>query len=165
MVYKLKIRRKRERKTDYKARLSLLKSFLPRIVIRKTNRYVTAQLVESREAQDFVLCTANSKELLKFGWPGSYIGSLGSTPAAYLTGILLARKIKEKKIEVKKIIVDLGLSRATKGSKLFACIKGMLDNGMSIPHSAEILPDESRVYGRHMKKEIPIGNIKEKLLK
>lgn len=165
MVYKIKFRRRRKRKTDYKARLFLLKSFLPRIVIRKTNKYITAQLVESKEAQDSVLCTVNSKELLKLGWPSTYTGSLCSTPAAYLTGLLLARKISEKKIKAKKAIVDLGVARATKGSKLFACVKGLVDAGLDLPHSAEIFPDESRIYGRHMKKEIPVGDIKEKLLK
>lgn len=165
MVYRIKFRRRRKKKTDYKARLLLLKSFLPRIAIRKTNKYITAQLIESKEAQDFVLCTVNSKELLKLGWPAAYAGSLCSTPAAYLTGILLARRISEKNIKIKKAIVDLGIARATKGSKLFACVKGLVDAGLDVPHSAEIFPDESRIHGRHMKKEIPIGNIKEKLLK
>ncbi len=164
MVYKIKFRRRRERKTDYKARLSLLKSFLPRIVIRKTNRYIIAQLVESKEAQDFVLCTANSKDLLKQGWPEKYRSSLKSLPAAYLTGMLLARMLKEKKIKLEKAVIDLGIGRATKGSRLFACVKGLVDAGINLPHSKEIFPDESRIYGRHMKKETPIGDIKEKLL-
>jgi len=33
-------RRRREGKTDYKARLNLLKSGLPRVIIRKTNNYI-----------------------------------------------------------------------------------------------------------------------------
>lgn len=164
MAYKIKFRRRRERKTDYKARLMLLKSFLPRIVIRKTNRYIIVQLVESREAQDIVLCTVNSKGLIKYGWPSSHAGSLKSTPAAYLTGLLFAKRIRENKIQIKKAIVDLGLASATKGSRLFACVKGLADSGINLPHSAEIFPDEPRIYGRHMKKEIPIGEIKEKLL-
>ncbi|MFH0832052.1 MAG: 50S ribosomal protein L18 [archaeon] len=164
MVYKIKFRRRRERKTDYKARLSLLRSFMPRVIIRKTNRYIIAQLVESKEAQDFVLCTANSKELLQHGWQDKNSGSLKSLPAAYLTGILLAAKISGKKINVKKAIVDMGISKSTKGSRLFACVKGLVDAGMNVPCSKEIMPDESRINGRHMKREIPVGDIKQKLL-
>lgn len=164
MVYRVKFRRRRHRKTDYKARLSLLKSFLPRVAIRKTNRYIIAQLIESKEARDFVLCTANSKELLQHGWPERYACSLKSVPAAYLTGILLARKIAEKKIAVKKAVVDLGIARVTNGSRLFACVKGMADAGLSVPYSEKIMPNEARIHGRHMQKEIPVGEIKERLL-
>jgi large subunit ribosomal protein L18 len=142
-----------------------LKSFLPRVVIRKTNSYIIAQLVKSKGAQDFVLCTANSKELLQHGWPSKYTGSLKSIPAAYLTGILLANKIKNKKIAIKKVIVDIGIAKATKGSRIFACVKGLLDGGINAPHSAEVLPDENRIYGRHMQKEISVHEIKEKLLR
>ena len=164
MVYRIKFRRRRERKTDYKARLFMLKSFLPRVIVRKSNRYIIAQLAESKEAQDSVLCTASSKELLQHGWPEKNSGSLKSVPAAYLTGILFAKKIAGKKISVKKAIVDLGIARATKGSRLFACVKGMVDAGMNVPFSQEILKDESRINGRHIKKELPVGEIKEKLL-
>ena len=45
-------RRRREAKTDYKSRLNLLKSGLPRLVIRKTNKFVTGQIIESEIAQD-----------------------------------------------------------------------------------------------------------------
>lgn len=163
MAYKKQYRRRRARKTDYKARLTLLKSFLPRIIIRKTNKQIIAQIVETKEAQDYVLCTATSKELLQHGWPQKYSGSLKSVPAAYLTGVLLANKIKKKKIIVKKIIIDLGIARATKGSRLFACVKGLIDSGINAACSADILPDEQRIYGRHMKKEISVQEIKEKL--
>jgi len=75
---KIKFKRRRTKKTDYKARLALLKSGFPRLVVRKTNRYVIAQIVRSKEAQDAIVCSANSKELLKYGWPFS----LKSIPAS-----------------------------------------------------------------------------------
>jgi len=101
-------RRRIERKTDYKARLNLLKNEFPRIVVRKTNRYVLAQYVKSKEAQDYVLTLASSKELLDYGWPEERRGSLKSIPASYFTGLLLGKKIK--KIEKKKAeaILDIG---------------------------------------------------------
>lgn len=60
--------RRRKGKTNYKARFKLLKSPLPRIIIRKTNRYINAQYAKSEQAQDFVIAAASSKELLGYGW-------------------------------------------------------------------------------------------------
>ena len=45
-------RRRREGKTDYKARLAMLKSEKPRLVIRKSNRYLVVQIVGSEIAKD-----------------------------------------------------------------------------------------------------------------
>ena len=88
-------RRRRENKTDYKARKILLTSDLPRIVVRRTNKYFILQAVESHEAQDKVIATVTSKELLKNGWDDKMGGSLKSIPAGYLTGLLLAKKLGE----------------------------------------------------------------------
>jgi large subunit ribosomal protein L18 len=62
---KLDKRRRRECKTDYKNRLNLLKSESTRIVIRRTNKYFIAQAVDSYEAQDKVVCSVSSKDLIK----------------------------------------------------------------------------------------------------
>jgi len=70
-------RRRRENRTDYKARRILLESGVPRIVIRRTNKYFILQVVESVEAQDRVVATITSKELLKHGWNS---GGKGSSP-------------------------------------------------------------------------------------
>ena len=89
-------RRRQEGKTDYKARLALLKSSEPRLIIRRTNRYVIAQFVQSKVAQDSIIFGANSKDLLEMGWPSEFAGSLKSRAAAYLTGLLLGSKAKSK---------------------------------------------------------------------
>lgn len=78
-------RRRHEGKTDYKARLALLTSRKPRIVIRKTNRYVIVQLIESNAAQDKVIAGISSKSLLNNGWSAEKSGSLKSKAAAYST--------------------------------------------------------------------------------
>ena len=93
---KLDKRRRREGKTNYRKRLSLLKSESPRLVVRKTNKYIILQIVESEKAQDKVIFTVSTKELLKHGWPEEKKGSLKSLGAAYLAGLLIGKKSKEK---------------------------------------------------------------------
>ena len=55
-------RRRNQAKTDYKARLAFLKSEKPRLVVRKSNKYILAQIVSSDIAQDKVLLTISSKD-------------------------------------------------------------------------------------------------------
>ena len=93
---KMMKRRKQEKKTDYKARLNMLKSGKGRIVFRKTKRYIIGQYIKSEEAKDSVIIGLTSKELLKYGWPASLEGSLKSLPACYLAGFLLGKKILDK---------------------------------------------------------------------
>jgi len=156
-MYVVKFRRHIEGKTDYKARASLLESGLPRLVVRKTNLYIIAQIVSSKEAQDKVICTANSKELLSYGAEGS----LKNIQAAYLTGFLIAHKIRDK---IKKAILDLGLQRSTKGSRCYAVLKGVLDAGLEVPHSKGMLPSEERVQGKNLKKSLDIEKIKQQII-
>jgi len=106
--------------------------------VRRTNRYIIGQIIESDVAQDKVIAVAHSKELLSHGWPENAAGSLKSRPAAYLTGYLLARKAKK----VKNAILDIGLSRNIKGSRLYAFLKGVVDGGLTIPHGKNALPSE-----------------------
>ena len=152
-------RRRREAKTDYKARFALLKSEKPRLVIRKTNRFVLVQLVESDNAQDKVIARASSKDLLEKGWPAEKIGSLKSLPAAYLTGFLLVKKLKKKPAD---IVLDIGLNRSTSNSRLYAAVKGALDAGLKIPHKSEILPSIDRIKSNEKLKGI-FERIKDKI--
>lgn len=148
-------RRNREGKTDYKARLSLLKSKKPRLVVRKTNHYIIAQIIETNIAQDKVIAGITSSVLLKKGWPQDKIGSLKSISAAYLTGFLLGKTAKDK---TKEAILDLGLHRNIHKSRIYAVLKGVLDSGLSIPHNPEALPSEE-----NLKKASLIDKIKEKI--
>jgi large subunit ribosomal protein L18 len=158
-------RRRRERKTDYRARVILLESNLSRIVIRKTNKYIITQYVKSKESQDHVLITVNSKELLKYGWEKEKAGSLKSIPAAYLTGLLLGEKIKKTEKKNNKVILDLGLIRNIKKNRIYAVLKGLIDAGLDIDHKKDIFPDGKRIKGEHMKNKIDFDSIKSKLLK
>ena len=137
-------RRRREGKTDYRKRLALLKSRKLRFVVRKTNQSVTCQVVEYGHAGDRTLVQASSFELKKLGWTGP----TGNIPAAYLTGMLCARKALQKKCT--EAILDMGLCRATKGNRVFAALKGAIDGGLNIPHSKEAFPSDDRIAGRHI---------------
>jgi len=156
-------RRRREAKTDYAKRIKLLKSNSPRIVFRKTNRYLIAQYVISKEAKDEIKLSTNSKELLKFGWPKEFSGSLKSISAAYFLGSLISKKIKEKKLE--KPIIDFGMIKMIHKTKTYAFLKGLKDSGLDISCGDEFYPDESRLKGEHMKNKIPFEEIKSKIEK
>ncbi len=151
-------RRRRENKTDYKARLRLLKSDKPRIVVRKTNKYVIGQVVISEVAQDKIVLGVNSKELLSHGWPENLKGSLKSLPACYLTGYLLGKKSKD----LKEAVFDIGLQRNMHKSRLYAFLRGAIDAGLNIPHNEEIFPDDE-MLGKNDKTGKLIKQIKEKL--
>jgi len=142
--YKVRFRRRREGKTDYKRRLALLKSGLPRMVVRRTNRHIIVQFVRFKPHGDEVIAYAFSKELRRFGW--SYGGK--NLPAAYLTGYLAGLRAREAGVE--RAILDIGRFPSTKGSRLYAALKGALDAGIDIPHSPDVLPDEGRIRGEHI---------------
>ncbi len=89
--------------------------------------------------------TVNSKELIKTG----YNYSLSNIPAAYLTGLLLARKAVSKKVG--ELIVDIGIHSPIIGSKIFAFVKGCIDGGLKVIASSESFPDEKRIKGAHIK--------------
>ena len=161
--YAVKFRRRRECKTNYQKRLKLLKSNLPRLVVRKSTNYITLQLVLFDPKGDKTLLTVNSAQLKKFGWPHSY----KNIPAAYLTGLLAGKLGKTK---VKEAIADVGLHTATKGAKIFAAVKGAADAGLQIKFNpATIIED--RIIGKHisthLKKPIEkdFAAAKEKILK
>jgi large subunit ribosomal protein L18 len=148
---KIQKRRKRERKTDYLKRLKLLKSRTPRLVFRKTNMYILAQYVTDEQAQDKVEMGISSKELIKYGWPKEFQGSLKSIPAAYLTGFLIGKKIINKKLETP--IVDLGMLRTVHKTKVHGFVKGLVDSGVDIKYKEETFPSEDRIKGKHLKKD------------
>jgi len=154
-------RRRREYKTDYAKRIKLLKSGTPRVVFRKTNRYVLVQYVTSKEAQDKIEFGINSKHLMKYGWPKEARGSLKSIPAAYLTGFLMGKKIINKKL--KTPVIDFGMLRVLHKSKVYAFLKGLIDAGVKIDCKEEAFPKEERIKGQDLKNKIPFNEIKSKI--
>lgn len=159
--YHVKPRRHRERKTDYRRRLRLLRSKKPRIVVRKSLREIRVQFIEFSPEGDKVLVSAVSDELAKqYNWKFS----LSSTPAAYLTGLLAGKRAKDKGIE--EGVLDIGLHHPTLGGKLFASLKGVLDAGVACPHDDSMIPKDDRINGAHINKDIKplVGEIRHKIV-
>ena len=165
-------RRRKEFKTDYKKRFALLKSGLPRVIFRKTNKYLIVQYVKSDNAQDKILLGIDSKVLLKYGWPKEE--SIKSIPAAYLTGYLFGKKILLKRLEgspegtavssfEEKPIIDFGMARVLHKTRVYAFILGLIDSGIKIECKKESFPEESRIKGNHLKNKIPFDEIKSKI--
>ena len=87
--YRVKLRRRREGKTDYQARKALVTSGKPRLVTRGSLKNATVQITMAKLNGDEVLAAANSRELLKnYSWKAP----TGNVPAAYLTGLLCGSK-------------------------------------------------------------------------
>lgn len=166
--YQVKFKRRREGKTDYRARLRLTiqvknKYNTPkyRLVVRFSNRDITCQVAYSRIEGDMILCSAYSHELPNYGIK---VG-LGNYAAAYCTGLLLARRLL-KKLGLDQLYVgctevtgeefnveavedgpgafrcylDVGLMRTTTGARVFGAMKGAVDGGLNIPHSTKRFP-------------------------
>lgn len=134
-------KRRRDSLTDYSKRVALLMGNMPRIVVRKSNRSITTQIVTFEAKGDKVLTSVSSKELKKMSWePRSNI------PTAYLTGLLLAHKAK--KLDLKEIVLDIGLYKPAKSSVIFAAAKGAADGGLKVLNTIEF--DEKRLKGTHI---------------
>jgi len=137
-------RRKREGKTNYKKRLSLLKSRKPRLVVRASLKNILAQIVTYDEVGDKVMLSAHSRELTKQGFKATR----GNLCTAYLVGLLIAKKAKSQNIEL--AILDLGLNAPIPGSRIFAVVRGACEGGLNVPCNEEVFPSEQRVNGEHI---------------
>jgi large subunit ribosomal protein L18 len=157
----IKLRRHRNGRTDYRKRLSLLKSRKIRIVIRKSLKNIKVQFVEYHPSGDKIIVSAISSELIKkYGWKYS----TATTSASYLTGLIAGKKAIKK--GVKEGILDLGRNPPTTGNKIFAAIKGVVDAGIDCPHDSSKIPAEDRILGKHLGKEISpkITDIKSNII-
>lgn len=141
-TFKVPYRRRRENKTNYQRRLGLIKSGLPRLVARQSNKSIIVQLVTFDEKGDKTLASANSSELEKNGWMPQ-----ANTPSAYLTGMLVAKKALANGIKTAHL--DIGMATASKGRILFACAIGAKDAGLEINIDKSIM-DEARINGTHI---------------
>jgi large subunit ribosomal protein L5e len=152
--FQVKWRRRREGKTDYYFRKRMIcqdkrkyNSPKYRIVVRLSKRNIICQFVNSNIEGDRVINAFYSNKLLSFGIPFG----LTNFPSAYACGIFLSKKILARKnIDIKhsyinipnttKAFLDIGLARATAGHKVFACMKGVIDGGIYVPHSEKKYP-------------------------
>jgi len=164
MRFNPKMRRRRQAKTDYQARSTLVyqdkdKYNAPkyRMIVRISNRQVTCQIASSKIVGDEILACAYSSELQRYGVK---VG-LTNYAACYATGLLLARRVLQKlgldeaytgteevtgeyfmeemEGEDEKnpfaCILDVGLRPTTTGARVYAAMKGAIDGGLAIPHT------------------------------
>lgn len=111
--FQVKFRRRREGKTDYRARKFLTfqqknKYNTPkyRFVVRSTNRNIIVQVISPSVLGDQVLCQAQSKELRGYGLQAGFT----NYAASYATGLLLARRLLAK---LKLDTIYQGVSKIT----------------------------------------------------
>jgi large subunit ribosomal protein L18 len=142
--YKVPMRRRREARTNYHQRLRLLKSGNPRLVARKSNRHVRAQLILTGQQGDETMAAASSEDLAEYGWEAP----TGNLPAAYLTGLLAGVRAVEAGLE--EAVLDIGLNTATPGNQVFAVQEGALDAGLEVPHNDDVFAEWERTRGEHI---------------
>jgi len=186
--YQVRFRRRRANLTNYRLRRGLIrqdkrKFNTPkwRLVARFSNNTVNAQIACAKIVGDHILCSANSRELKRYGLN---VG-LKNYSAAYCTGLLIARRLLKKlnmdeKYPGKRVldgnrfhprvtnvkwkpgekiyrpfkcILDTGLARRTTGARVFAAMKGAVDGGLDIPHSVKRFPGYTKGKGEEGKDE------------
>merc|ERR1711957_461538 len=194
--YQVKSRRRREGKTDYFARRKMIhgdknkyNNRKYRLIVRFTNSRIIFQVAYATMIGDKVICQADSKELANYGIPAGHTNH----GAAYAAGLLIARRtlkhfgldqtikgkaeldgaeyhVEEEETDQRpfKCILDVGLQRTCSGARLWGVLKGAVDGGLHVPHSAKNFPgfkaaDEKggeseydqeahkdRIFGKHL---------------
>ena len=141
--YTVSYKRKINKKTDYQNRLAVIKSKKTRIIAKRMLNSITIQFIDYSPQGDKTIVSANTSELRKdFGW-GGHGGNLST---AYLVGYLSG--LKAKKIKISDAIFNLGLNRNIKKSSYYSSLKGILDAGITVPHSEEVLPSQDKIEGK-----------------
>jgi large subunit ribosomal protein L18 len=112
---------------------------------------VICQLVGYDAEGDLVIAATDGSSLRgKYAWPDK--ASTKSVPAAYCTGYALAKQVQKSGHD--EAVLDIGLAASTRGNRVFAALKGMVDGGLWIPHSEDIFPSDERLAGEHIDKSI-----------
>jgi large subunit ribosomal protein L5e len=165
--FQLKWRRRREGKTDYYSRKRLIsqdkrKYNSPkfRFVVRITKKNIICQFTQSLIEGDHILFSCYSSQI---GNQLEFFSGPTAFHVAYFCGVYLANKILAKK-EIKSsansnshkklcrsvfAVLDIGLTRATTGNRVFATMKGAIDGGITIPYNEKRLPGYSVKDGFH----------------
>ncbi|URD77532.1 Chromatin assembly factor 1 subunit A [Musa troglodytarum] len=145
--FQVKYKRRRQGKTDYRARIRLINQDKNKYNTPKyrfiTNKDITAQIISASIAGDLVLASAYSHELPRYGLE---VG-LTNYAAAYCTGLLLARRVlkmlemddeyqgnveatgEDFSVEPAEsrrpfhALLDVGLVRTTTGNRVFGALK------------------------------------------
>ncbi|MEM2909062.1 MAG: 50S ribosomal protein L18 [Candidatus Bilamarchaeaceae archaeon] len=135
-TYEVSFRRRREGKTRFDKRLAYIKSGLPRMVVRKSNRYVRVQFIEFFPEGDRCIITVDGARLKKvLGWDAKR-----NVWSAYLAGMLAGKEAAKK--GVKKFVLDIGMHTPSNGAVVFAALKGAVDSGLETNFDPEKIPEK-----------------------
>jgi len=166
--YQVARRRRREGKTDFRARRKMIRQDKNkyntkkyRLIVRFTNRRCICQVAYATIRGDMIVAHATSDELTKYGVPCGH----KNYAAAYCTGLLVARRLLKKfgldeefkgKEEIDgeeyhvedeenerrpfKCILDVGIRSTTVGHRMWGALKGAVDGGVHIPHTQKKFP-------------------------
>lgn len=156
-------KRRLRQKTDYRKRLGLLKSGKTRLVVRRSLDNIGVQFISFATKGDNTKAACFSKELKKEGFDWKF--GCGNVPAAYLTGFLAG--VRAKKNNISEAVLDSGLQTSTKGSRIYAAVKGVIDAGVNVNVSQDVLPKDERISGKHINGDIEknFAETKQKILK
>ena len=143
---RLRFKRRRNGKTDYRRRLRMLRGGAPRAIVRVSNTQVVCQLAQFDSDGDRIVASVSGRNLATHGWPAG--ASTKSVPACYVTGYALGKSALSAGHD--SAILDIGLAASSPGNRIFAALKGMLDAGLDVPHGEGVLPSEDRVNGTHI---------------
>jgi len=152
-----------------------------RLVVRFSNKDVIAQVVSAKIIGDQVLCAAYAHELKRYGLNVGLTNYSACYCTGLLIARRLLKKLKldqkypgkksldgnrfrsrvtnvhwkpgEKLYRPFKCILDTGLARCTTGARVFAVLKGAVDGGLDIPHSANRFPGFVKGKGEETKDE------------
>lgn len=123
--FQVQYRRRREGKTDYRARRQMVlqdktKFGSPkyRFVVRFTNKDIVAQIVHAKIKGDDVICAAYAHELKNYG----ITHGLTNYAAAYATGLLCARRV------LNKLKIDKEFEGAKEATGAFAEVRTKKDD-------------------------------------
>jgi large subunit ribosomal protein L18 len=144
LTYVQTLKRIRSDKTNYRKRAALLIGRHSFVTVKVSDQNVAAQVLKPTPTGDIVIASAHSRELAKQDWKGAF----NNLPACYLTGLLMGKKTLEK--GVKNAVLYIGKDHFT--SRVAACLKGIVDSGVTMPVSEESFPPEERITGRHIAK-------------
>ncbi len=150
------LKRKKEGVTDYRKRLSLLKSESPRLVVRVSRKGFTAQVAEYDPEGDVIRGTVTSKVMEKVaGIKGN------NTQTCYLGGYYLGKVAQKRDIDY--AVLDIGRFDLVKGGRIAAVLKGFTDSGVEVPCSDEIFPSKERLNGKHVKNPVKLDEAMKKI--
>jgi len=166
--FQVQKRRRRQGKTDFRARRKMVRQDKDkyntkkyRLIVRFTNRRCICQIAYATIRGDIIVAHASSNELTKYDIPCAHKNYASS----YCTGLLVARRCLKKfgldelfkgKEEIDgdeyhvededserrpfKCILDVGPRTTSVGHRMWGALKGAVDGGLHIPHTQKRFP-------------------------